>query len=459
MSMAATAMSESLGKIVGSPHLTTNADDLRAYAVGGKVPKAAIRAGSDQEVAEIVRLARLEKLTVLPTGARTKQDMNIPVGKVDLALDMARLDRVVAYDPGDLTLSVEAGVPLRQLAATLAEHRQFLPLAVPFFDRATVGGTIASGVDSPFRQFYGTARDYVLGMEFVTGDGRVVKSGGRVVKNVSGYDLHKLMIGSFGSLGVITKVNFRTFPVADSIRAFIAWFASPREAMAMRHQIAQSPLRPLTLEILSPQAAELLFCAPDVPVESELGSIGQRSRGLWAVLISFAGLGKALDRYEREVRRLGGASGAALLGENAVAAALARVREFCPIALAFSPATVIMRMNVMPSEIAQTLDDAAAAAAKAQLRWAAMARGVGVIDFALSPNRQDSEVHSRISCVIDDVFQAFGGREGSITVPWCKDARSPAHTTSRSDLALMRKIRDAFDPGRTFAPDPVAAWT
>ncbi len=116
----------------------------------------------------------------------------------DLALDLTRLDRVIAYDPGDMTLSVEPGIPLRRIESALAEHRQFLPLVVPFMDRATVGGTIASGVDSPLRQFYGTARDYVLGIEFVTGDGASAKSGGRVVKNVSGYDLHKLMIGALG---------------------------------------------------------------------------------------------------------------------------------------------------------------------------------------------------------------------------------------------------------------------
>jgi FAD/FMN-containing dehydrogenase len=193
-----------------------------------------------------------------------------------------------------------------------------------------------------------------------------------------------------------------------------------------------------------------------VPAESELGSIGQRSKGLWAALISFAGLGRALDRYERDVRRIGGASEVALLGEDAAAAALARVREFSPIVLEFSPATIIMRMSVLPSEIAQALEDAAAAAEKVPMRWAAMARGVGVIDFALLPNRQASE---RISRVIDDVFQAFGGREGSMTIAWCKEARSLAQKTRRNDLALMRKIRDAFDPGGTFAPDPMAAWT
>ena len=128
-----------------------------------------------------------------------------------------------------------------------------LPLAVPFMDRATVGGTIASGVDSPLRQLYGTARDYVLGMEFVTGDGAPAKSGGRVVKNVTGYDLHKLMIGALGTLGVITKINFRTFPLPVATRA--SWPRStqpPGDRAAARHR--PSPLRPLVVEIVSPGA-------------------------------------------------------------------------------------------------------------------------------------------------------------------------------------------------------------
>jgi FAD/FMN-containing dehydrogenase len=101
----------------------------------------------------------------------------MPPRKYDLALDMTRMDRMVAYDPGDLTLSVEPGITLQKIANALAEHRQFLPLAVPFMNRSTVGGTIASGVDSPLRQIYGTARDFVLGMEFVTGSRRRAAAG------------------------------------------------------------------------------------------------------------------------------------------------------------------------------------------------------------------------------------------------------------------------------------------
>ena len=169
-------------------------------------------------------------MALVATGARTKLGIGYAPSRYDLALDMTRLNKVIAYDPGDLTLSVEAGVPLAKLAQVLAEHRQFLPLAVPFANRTTIGGLIASGVDSPLRQFYGTARDFLLGMEFVTGEGVAAKSGGRVVKNVTGYDIHKLMIGALGTLGVITRVNFKTFPMPLATRGFVARFPTAENA-------------------------------------------------------------------------------------------------------------------------------------------------------------------------------------------------------------------------------------
>jgi len=458
MSRATSVISENLAAVLGSGQILTNPDQLRGYLIGGKTPQAAIRPGSDQEVAEIVRFARSEKLTLVPTGARTKRNMHIPMNEFDAALDMVRIDRVVAYDPADLTLSVEPGLRLSRLQGVLAEHGQFLPLGPPFADRATVGGTIASGVDSPLRQFYGTARDYVLGMEFVTGDGRVVKSGGRVVKNVSGYDLHKLLIGSFGSLGVITKVNFRTFPVVTSMRAFIALFDSAQDAVEMRHRIAQSPLRPLTLEILSPYAGEL--CLGDLARDAMDAKLpGGLSQGHWTLLVCFAGTGRVLERYERDIPLLARPGQAALLEEKTASVALARVQEFLPIALESSPGAVILRISVLPSEIARALDDGALAATREEIPWAAMARGVGVIYFALLPTALGGR--SRVDRAVDTLFEAFPSGRESVTIAWRADPGGeslPLRKTSRNDLEQMRKIKHAFDPSRVFAPDPLAAW-
>lgn len=461
MSMAAAAISAGLANIVGPANVVTDPAQLSGYRVSGNIPKAAVRPGSNQEVAEIVRFAAAEKLTLVPTGARTKLGMDIPVRQYDLALDMKRLDRVVAYDPDDLTLSVEPGIRLHRLAGVLAGHRQFLPLAVPFMGRATVGGTIASGVDSPLRQFYGTARDYVLGMEFVTGDGQIVKSGGRVVKNVSGYDLHKLMIGSLGSLGVITKVNLRTFPALASVRVFVAFFDSAQRAVDMRHRVAQSLLRPLTMEILSPQAVELLSGSVAARIEPGRLPAEALSKERWAFLASYAGTEKILERYERDLRQIAGAVDTAVLDEGFASVALGRVREFIPVALESSPATVILKMSVLPAQISELLDDAASVAARLELAWAAIARGVGVIYFALLPGAHSDNARSRVGRAIDELYEACQSRGGNITVPWCPNEWKrpmPARKTERDDLAQMRKLKHVFDPGGIFAPDPLASW-
>lgn len=462
MSMAAAGISSGLAGIVGTANVITEPAQLSVFRVNGITPQVAARPGSNQEVAEVVRLAAAEKLALVPVGARTKLGMNIPLRQYELALDMTRFDRVVAYDPDDLTLSVEPGIPLCKLAEALAAHRQFLPLAVPFMSRATVGGTIASGVDSALRQFYGTARDYVLGMEFVTGDGQLVKSGGRVVKNVSGYDLHKLMIGSLGSLGVITKVNFRTFPAPASTGAFVAYFDSARDAVGMRQSIAQSPLRPLTMEILSPRADELLSSSVATQIEPRPPLGDTRSKSRWVFVVSYTGTERVLERYERDLRQIAGGADVTVIGEDAAAVALGRVREFIPIALESSPATVIVKMSVLPGKISELVDDAASAAEKACLPWAAMARGVGVIYFALLPSTRNEDTRAHVGRFIEELIDACQRQDGNFTVPWYPHERKgamPTQKTRRSDLELMRKLKPVFDPGGIFALDPLAAWT
>src|SRR6266852_4850596 len=248
-----------LESLIGASHVTADPSICADYAVDAILPSAVAKPASAEEVAAIVRFAALEKLAIVPCGNRTKLRIGMPPYRYDLALDMTALNQIAHYDPGDLTLSVDAGFPIAKLNALLFEHKQFLPLLVPWYSGGTIGGTITSGVDSPLRQFYGTARDFLLGAEFVEGAGKLCKSGGRVVKNVTGYDLHKLPIGSLGTLAVITRLNFRTFPasIAGS-RGFVASFPSAEGALALRRAILQSPLTPLTLDILSPGLAQIL---------------------------------------------------------------------------------------------------------------------------------------------------------------------------------------------------------
>jgi glycolate oxidase FAD binding subunit len=458
MSTASKTLSGRLPDLVGAANVTVDTAQLTDYMVDAKLPTAAVRPGSNDEVVEVVKYAAAEKLGLIPMGARTKLRIGSPPLRYDLALDMTRLDHVIAYDPGDLTLSVEAGVPLRKLAGTLAEHRQFLPLSVPYFNRTTVGGAIASGVDNPLRQFYGTARDYVLGMEFVTGEGAHSKSGGCVVKNVTGYDLHKLMIGALGTLGVITRVNFKTFPLPVATRGFVATFENVDRAIDMRHRVAQSPLTPLAFELLSPRVAELFGgAAADRITGNPMPPIANPPNR-WALTIGYAGNEKVLGRYEADLRRMAAESGAdhiSVLGDDVRPAAFAHIREFIPIALDSSPATTIMKIGVLPSRMKNVLNASAKAADTNQVPWAAMARGLGVIYVALLPSERSDATHQGVTTVTNQIFEAGTTFGANVTIPWC-----PAEWKStlkvwgpeRGDLGEMQKVKKVFDPLGIFSP-------
>jgi glycolate oxidase FAD binding subunit len=458
VTIASKAAPARLLDVVGAEHVSNDPAELSAYAVDGKLPAVVVRPSSTEEIAEIIKYAAAEKLALIPSGARTKLGIGLPPARYDIALDMTRLDRILAYDPGDLTLSVEAGVPLRKVAETLAEHRQFLPLAVPYFDRATVGGTIASGVDTPLRQFYGTARDYVLGMEFVVGEGVRSKSGGNVVKNVTGYDLHKLMIGALGTLGVITRVNFKTFPMPLSSRGFVATFENLDRAIDMRNRVTQSQLTPMTFDLVSPGAAELFSNPAAERFTKSPMPPGVLSSSRWALTIGYSGKDAVLARFEAELRRISAESAAenvTVLADRVRAAAFAYKREFLPIALDSSPATTIVKISVLPARLKDALTAAIKAADANQLRWTAMTRSLGVTYFALLPAERNDASYRQVIATTNEILTAVANLGANTTIPWCPSEWKSALKVwgpERSDLAQMQKVKTVFDPLGIFSP-------
>jgi len=458
MTTASKAASTRLPDIVGTEHFSSDPAELNAYSVDGKLPAVAVRPGSSEEVVEIVKYAAAEKLALIASGARTKVGIGSPPSRYEIALDMSRLNRILAYDPGDLTLSVEGGVPLRTVASALAEHRQFLPLSVPYFDRATVGGTIASGVDTPLRQFYGTARDYVLGMEFVIGEGVRSKSGGNVVKNVTGYDLHKLMIGALGTLGVITRVNFKTFPMPVSSRGFVATFENLDRAIDMRNRVAQSPLTPMTFDLLSPGAAGLFANPASERLTKSPMPPNVLSPSRWALTIGYSGKDAVLARYEAELRRMAAESAAhnvTVVADRIRATAFAHKREFIPIALEASPATTIVKISVLPARLKDALTAAIKAADANQLPSAAMAKSLGVIYFALLPPDRSQASHRQVVAATNQILAADASLGANTTIPWCPPEWKSALKVwgpERRDLAEMQKVKKVFDPLGIFSP-------
>ena len=221
-----------------------------------------IRPDTPEQLAEALRAAASARQTIRLGGNFSKDCLGAPPQPAQICLSTTSLNRLLAYDPRDLTVSVEAGMPFCELGRILAEHRQMLPLDPAWASESTVGGVVAANLSGPRRRLYGTARDMIIGMTFATLEGKLVSSGGNVVKNVAGLDMAKLMIGSFGTLAAIARINFKVFPIPTQRRTFVMRFPAATEAFAERDRILQSVLQPTALDIVNwPSGFRLLLQA------------------------------------------------------------------------------------------------------------------------------------------------------------------------------------------------------
>lgn len=449
---------------------------LESYAIDGILPSAVARPACAEEAAEVIRFAAKENLAVIPTGARTKLSIGARPTRYDIALDMRALNRIAHYDPADLTVSADAGLPVAALNAVLFEQKQFVPLLVPYYLQATLGGAIAAGIDSPLRQAYGTARDFLLGAEFIDGTGALVKSGGRVVKNVAGYDLHKLLIGSLGTLGVITRLNFRTFPATiDGSRGFLASFSTHEAALAARHKIAASSLSPLTLDVIDLGAAKIF--AERTPATAETTGFARERQHLaetqlplpggwfhareWQLCAAFAGTSEVVNRYVRDLTRVAEqcrATTIAILDDTTRPSIWGRLRESLPLFREASPHAAIFRLSILPAHHVQVITILESVASAANLPLALVARASGNLYVALLPKdvtESPIEALTLLALEILSLGRSLDGRASLLFAPSKikPTLESVLNARPHSDLALMRRVRSAFDPKNIFAPN------
>lgn len=286
---------------------------------------------SPEELARTLKDAASESRTIAISGNNSKRLMAGPTLPAEVSISTTRMARVLQYERNDLTVSVESGLPFSQLQALLASNGQMISLDPPFSAQATVGGVIASNSAGPMRRGFGTARDLVIGMTFITLEGRFVKTGGMVVKNVAGLDMGKLLIGSFGTLAAIASVNFRVHSLPAATRTFIFSFADLNSALEQRNAITRSVLQPIALDLISPAAAAR-FNLRGYVLAAQAG--GSRS---------------VLDRYSRDLAT------AERLSDAAETAFWQQVREFTPDFLRRQPAGVVLRVSTSLSDIAQLL--------------------------------------------------------------------------------------------------------
>ncbi len=224
------------------------------------------------ELGAFIRESRAAGLAVYPVGGRTMLELGMPPSKPGRAVDLTALKAVIDYPARDMTMTAQAGLTIDELRKTLATEHQWLPIDVPLAGKATIGGAIATNASGPHRLGYGTLRDYVIGLSFVSDDGVEVKGGGRVVKNVAGYDLMKLQTGALGTLGIISQVTFKVKPRPEQSLA-LAIGCSSGELASMLDRFHESKSRPVALELLNAAAW------------SELG--GPAVQGDWIFVVGF----------------------------------------------------------------------------------------------------------------------------------------------------------------------------
>jgi glycolate oxidase FAD binding subunit len=397
-----------LASMVGPEHVSIRDEGARTIAVA---PTDA------QQIAGILRFASANGLSVMPTGGGTKIGWGNAVAP-EIELSTTRLSEVREHAWQDMTCTVQAGCTWAAMQAMLRSHGQMVALDPLWPERATVGGIVACNDSGALRLKYGSLRDLIIGMTMVLADGTIAKSGGKVVKNVAGYDIHKLLTGSFGTLGVITEVNFRLHPLEEHART---WTAS-LPAASSRVERFREPLGVLVDSQLVPSCVQMRL------------STSER-----AVDIRIAGLPECLDEYGGRIRKM--FSGFALI-ESEESAWGARQGLF------EGHHSTVLKVSVLPDEICTVSAE--------MLQWNSGSTEVGIV-------AQASGLMMVSVTAAPEIALAFVDRVRERVDPAGRSAvvlRAPEHLRGRVDvwgpgrgtLTLMREIKRRFDPHRVLNP-------
>ena len=431
-------LASSLKGMVGEANVILDPERTMAYAVDGMMPKAVVAPGSIEEVSKLLAYANSEKLAVVPRGNGTKMAQGGILQRLDLVLSMLRINRITEHDVPNLSLSVQAGMTLQAVQETLAATGKgsFLPLDPPYTEKATIGGIVAANGSGPSRYLYNSARDLLLGLKAVAPNGDIVAFGGKTVKNVSGYDMTKLMVGSWGALGVITEITTKLLPLPEDSAALLISFDTLAKAGSLIRSVLHSVLLPSAMELMDSNAA---------------GRLGEKGRYL--VAFSLEGVGEAVARQVIQIGEMGkkeGAIDARVLKGREDRVFWAAVRDF---PLAATP-PVILKSNFVISKAAEILGNYENWARSAGIDCAFIGHaGSGIITSYILDN--DVAKSERVVDLIG-TFRAEAVRhEGNLVVESCPSelkARIDVWGLPRSDSALMRRLKEEMDPAGVLNP-------
>ncbi len=433
MTVSTRSIVGALAGIVGRDGVIDEATRLAADAVDGVVPRWSIRTSAVDQVAAILALASEEGLAVVPRGSGSALDLGRPPTRVDIVLDVRPMDRIVDDNPDDLTVSVEAGLAAERLASRLAARRQLLPVDPPGVGSRTLGGLVATGASGPLRARYGTLRDLLLGVRFVQADGVVTWGGARVVKSVTGYDVPKLVVGSLGTLGVICELTLRLHPRPEAEATRLVIFDSVEAAAAFVARLLDSSLEPNRIEFLNGAA---------------LARLGGDQRVACAVAVSVGSVEAAvreeiatLDVFARQV---GGTSAPAATDFWATyGSMMLEAGRVLTLHVASLPGQLVVTVRAVEQGLAAVAPEESAVVAGCA--------ALGTVEVMLPASTVP--IAPRL---IDDLRERLAVLGGHAIV-----RRAPVEVRRRIDpwgpvepevMALMKGLRDEFDPRRVLNP-------
>jgi FAD/FMN-containing dehydrogenases len=366
------------------------------------------------QISAILSFARGNGIAVTPHGSSTKSNWGYAVD-AHIRLDLRRLNKLREHAWQDMTCTVEAGCTWAAMQTELARHGQMVALDPLWPEHATVGGVVAANDSGSLRLKYGGLRDLIIGMTVVLADGTMAKTGGKVVKNVAGYDLHKLLTGSFGTLGVIAQVNFRLHPLEINAKTWTATVTTPLE-------FAQS-LRALLDSQLTPSSIQIRFgsgqCALDVRIAAPPECMAEHEaklRSIFAVI--------ALEPSTQDVW-------------------LARQR------LHDTSDGVLLKISTLPGDLCRLLTELSDWAVKndADAEMVAQATGVTTVKLLSAPDTAKAYIEQ-----LRTRLKKFGGSVVALRVPNTLQGSINPWGYESNALPLMKEIKRRFDPNRILNP-------
>ncbi len=466
---------KSLTEILGEQNVKTELDATAEYAVDNIVPKAVVFPKNTKQVSDVVKFANQQNLAIVPRGSGTKMAMGNPPLRLDIVVCTSGLNHMPDVDPSNLTMTIESGVKFRDIQARLATQEDrcylplndlsvesdeficsdrsrngcFIPIDPPYAGRATIGGIIAANSTGPRRLLYNLPRDTIIGIRLVAPNGDILGSGGKTVKNVSGYDVSKLMVGSMGSLGILCEMTLKMLPLPEKMETLLASFSSFSEASAFAERIFETTLLPAAVEVMNISAYRHLPTAgiPDFSTDGYVSAIA---------LEAFK---PAVDRMRTEMLEMAKDSGSkedAILQEDEHLSFWLAVSDLPQNLDRKFSGLIKAKMNYPISVWKDVLESVESIFSQSDLEYTFQAHaGNGISQVGLLIDEKDTTATDRAAGALEQLLKRCREMDGNLVIqgaPTDIKGKLKIWGETGSDFVVMKRLKDQLDPSGIMCP-------